>query len=146
MANRKLSADFSRKLSAISSASDVSCLSARLGLDQNQLKHIVQDIIEMDKKDAWEVASEDEEMSEYGDDWDDNDPSIWQALNDEATVTIEERKSSTGSTSSEASMDSLNSGESFRPIEINLGEVKTVLNMYRRHKISVTSITSEAKK
>ena len=49
------------------------------------------------------VASEDEEMSEYGDDWDDNDPSIWQDLNDETTVTIDERKSSTGSTSSEAS-------------------------------------------
>ena len=55
MNNRKLSVDFSRKLSAISSASDVSCISGRFGMEQGQLKNIVQDILEMDKKDEWEV-------------------------------------------------------------------------------------------
>merc|ERR1711874_479745 len=136
MNNRKLSVDFARKLSAISCASDVSCISTRLGMEQGQLKNIVQDILEMDKKD---------EMSEYDDDWDDNDDSIGQDLNDE-TVHIDERKASTNSTSSEASIDSLNAAEAFRPVEINLGEVKTVLKMYNRHKISVTSIMSEAKR
>merc|ERR1711874_697618 len=138
MNNRKLSVDFTRKLSAISCASDVACISTRLGMEQGQLKNIVQDILEMDKKDEWENVSEDE-MSEYDDD------SIWQDLNDE-TVHIDERKASTNSTSSEASIDSLNAAEAFRPVEINLGEVKTVLKMYNRHKISVTSIMSEAKR
>ena len=46
----------------------------------------------------------------------------------------------------QASTDSLNSAENFRPVEINLGEVKTVLKMYKKHKISVTSIMSEGKK
>ena len=56
MANRKLSQDFSRKLSAISSASDVSCISNRLGMDPGNLKSIVKDIMEMDKKEDWEVT------------------------------------------------------------------------------------------
>merc|ERR1711862_569816 len=129
MNNRKLSVDFSRKLSAISSASDVSCISGRFGMEQGQLKNIVQDILEMDKKD----------------DWEDDDNSIWQDMDNE-TVHIDERKASTNSTSSEASIDSLNAAEAFRPVEINLGEVKTVLKMYKKHKISVTSIMSEGKK
>merc|ERR1712083_530904 len=129
MNNRKLSVDFSRKLSAISSASDVSCISGRFGMEQGQLKNIVQDILEMDKKDEW----------------DDDDNSIWQDMTNE-TVHIDERKASTNSTSSEASIDSLNAAEAFRPVEINLGEVKTVLKMYKKHKISVTSIMSEGKK
>jgi len=112
-------------------------------MEQGHLKNIVQDILEMDNKDEWEIGSEDD-LSEYGDDWDDNDLSIWEELQNE-TVQIDERKSSTGSTSSEASIDSLNSAEAFRPVEINLGEVKTVLKMYRKHKISVTSIMSEGK-
>merc|ERR1712013_599183 len=112
MNNRKLSVDFSRKLSAISSASDVSCISGRFGMEQGQLKNIVQDILDMDNE----------------------------------TVHIDERKASTNSTSSEASIDSLNAAEAFRPVEINLGEVKTVLKMYKKHKISVTSIMSEGKK
>merc|ERR1712013_305158 len=129
MNNWKLSVDFSRKLSAISSASDVSCISGRFGMEQGQLKNIVQDILEMDKED----------------DWEDDDNSIWQDMDNE-TVHIDERKASTNSTSSEASIDSLNAAEAFRPVEINLGEVKTVLKMYKKHKISVTSIMSEGKK
>jgi len=144
MNNRKLSVDFSRKLSAISSASDVSCISGRFGMEQGQLKNIVQDILEMDKKDEWEGMSEDD-LSEYEDDWEDDDNSIWQDMDNE-TVHIDERKASTNSTSSEASIDSLNAAEAFRPVEINLGEVKTVLKMYKKHKISVTSIMSEGKK
>merc|ERR1711982_123693 len=109
MNNRKLSVDFSRKLSAISSASDVSCISGRFGMEQGQLKNIVQDILEMDKKDEWEGMSEDD-LSEYEDDWEDDDNSIWQDMDNE-TVHIDERKASTNSTSSEASIDSLNAAE-----------------------------------
>eukprot|EP00091_Calanus_sinicus_P019494 TRINITY_DN4918_c0_g1_i2.p1 TRINITY_DN4918_c0_g1~~TRINITY_DN4918_c0_g1_i2.p1 ORF type:complete len:145 (-),score=22.03 TRINITY_DN4918_c0_g1_i2:188-622(-) len=78
MNKRKLSVDFSRKLSAISCASDVSCISGRFGMEQGQLKNIVQDILEMDNNQEWELGSEDE-LSEYGDDWDDNDLSIWRS-------------------------------------------------------------------
>ena len=55
--NRKLSVDFARKLSAISCASDVSCISHRLGMEQDQLKSVVQDILELDLNDEWEVSS-----------------------------------------------------------------------------------------
>ena len=56
LTNRKLSVDFSRKLSAISCASDVSCISQRFGMEQGHLKNIVQDILEMDLNDEWEVG------------------------------------------------------------------------------------------
>ena len=41
----------------------------------------------------------DDDMSEYDDDWDDDDNSIWQDMTNE-TVHIDERKASTNSTSS----------------------------------------------
>ena len=44
----------------------------------------------------------DDDMSEYDDDWDDDDNSIWQDMTNE-TVHIDERKASTNSTSSEVS-------------------------------------------
>ena len=56
LTNRKLSTDFARKLSAISTASDVSCISQRFGMEQGHLKNIVQDILEMDLNDEWEVG------------------------------------------------------------------------------------------
>eukprot|EP00091_Calanus_sinicus_P019495 TRINITY_DN4918_c0_g1_i3.p1 TRINITY_DN4918_c0_g1~~TRINITY_DN4918_c0_g1_i3.p1 ORF type:complete len:145 (-),score=18.96 TRINITY_DN4918_c0_g1_i3:188-622(-) len=65
MNKRKLSVDFSRKLSAISCASDVSCISGRFGMEQGQLKNIVQDILEMDNNQEWELGSEDE-LSDTG--------------------------------------------------------------------------------
>merc|ERR1711970_1370648 len=141
LTNRKLSVDFARKLSAISCASDVSCISERFGMEQGHLKNIVQDILEMDLNDEWEVGSDDG-LSEYGEDTSKDDLSIWQELRNE-NVKLDSRKSSS---SSEASTDSLDSAEDFHPVEINLGEMKTTLSMYSKHKISVSALTSGAGK
>ena len=56
LVNRKLSTDFARKLSAISVASDISLISDRFGLDQGELKNIVQDILEMNVNDDFDVS------------------------------------------------------------------------------------------
>jgi hypothetical protein len=40
----------------------------------------------------------------------------------------------------------LDSAEDFHPVQINLGEVKTVLSMYQKHKVSVGSLTGQVKK
>ena len=56
LVDRKLSTDFARKLSAISVASDVSLISDRFGLDQGELKNIVQDILEMNINDDLDVS------------------------------------------------------------------------------------------
>ena len=56
--NRKISTDFARKLSAISVASDVSCISDRFGLEQGELKNIVQDILDLKINDDWDVRPE----------------------------------------------------------------------------------------
>ena len=58
LVDRKLSVDFARKLSAISVASDVSLISDRFGLDQGELKNIVQDILEMNVNDDFDVSHE----------------------------------------------------------------------------------------
>ena len=50
-----------------------------------------------------EGMSEDD-LSEYEDDWEDDDNSIWQDMDNE-TVHIDERKASTNSTSSEVSVE-----------------------------------------
>ena len=55
LVNRKLSSDFARKLSAISVASDVSLISERFGMEQGELKTIVQDILEMNINDDFDV-------------------------------------------------------------------------------------------
>merc|ERR1712050_635457 len=104
LTNRKLSTDFARKLSAIPTASDVSCISQRFGMEQGHLKNIVQDILEMDLNDEWEIGSDDG-LSEYGEDGNKDDMSIWQELRNE-NVKLDSRKSSS---SSEASTDSLDS-------------------------------------
>jgi hypothetical protein len=141
VSQRKLSTDFVRKLSAISVASDVSCISGRFGMEQDQLRSIMQDILELDLNDDWELGSDDG-MSEYGDDRGSEDLSLWQELQNE-TVTLDQRKTSS---SSEASTDSLDRAEDFHPVQINLGEVKTVLSMYQKHKVSVGSLTGQVKK
>ena len=56
LTDRKLSVDFARKLSAISVASDISLISDRFGLDQGELKTIVQDILEMNINDDFDVS------------------------------------------------------------------------------------------
>ena len=55
--NRKLSQDVTRKLSAISTAPDISALSDRVGMDQDHLKTIVKDILDMDSNNKWEVRN-----------------------------------------------------------------------------------------
>lgn len=141
VSTRKLSTDFVRKISCISTASDVSGISGRFGMEQDQLRSIMQDILELDLNNDWELGSEDG-MSEYGEDRDSEDMSLWQELQNE-TVTLDQRKSSN---TSQASTDSLDSAEDFRPVEINMAEMKTVLAMYQRHKVSVTTMTGQAKK
>ena len=141
VSTRKLSTDFVRKISCISTASDVSGISGRFGMEQDQLRSIMQDILELDLNNDWELGSEDG-MSEYGEDRDSEDMSLWQELQNE-TVTLDQRKSSN---TSQASTDSLDSAEDFRPVEINMAEMKTVLAMYQRHKVSVTTMTGQTKK
>merc|ERR1739845_146900 len=136
LVNRKLSTDFSRKLSAISVASDISLISDRFGLDQGELKNIVYDILEMNLSDDFDLGSEDG-MSEYGES-EEPGVSIWQELQDE-TVRLDSRKSSS---SSQASTDSLDSAEDFKPVEINLGEIRDMLSMYiNKRKVSNTLLT-----
>ena len=56
LVNRKLSTDFARKLSAISVASDVSLISERFGMEQGELRSIVQDILDMNINDDFDVS------------------------------------------------------------------------------------------
>merc|ERR1712117_921913 len=88
-----------RKLSAISVASDVSFISERFGMEQGELRNIVQDILEMNINDDFDVGSEDG-MSEYGDDdrlgGDQGGISLWQELQNE-TIRLDSRKSSSSS-------------------------------------------------
>ena len=91
MSGRKLSHDVTRKLSAISTAQDVSEISDKLGLEQGTLKTIVKDILDMDSQNKWEVNSEDE-LSEYEDEGWETDEQIYEI------VRLEQRKKdSTGS-------------------------------------------------
>merc|ERR1712025_507729 len=56
LVNRKLSTDFARKLSAISVVSDVSLISERFGMEQGELRSIVQDILDMNIDDTLMLA------------------------------------------------------------------------------------------
>jgi len=69
VANRKLSSDVQRKLSAISNCSDVSNLSFKLGMDPNDFKSTIQNILDLDVGDGWSVHgdSDEDELSCYGD-------------------------------------------------------------------------------
>ena len=97
-------------------------------------------------------------MSEYGDS-EEPGVSIWQELQDE-TVRLESRKSSSSSQVTvqalkvcifkifflKASTDSLDSAEDFKPVEINLGEIKEMLSMYmHKRRISTTALTGPKK-
>ena len=85
MSGRKLSTDVSRKLSAISTAPDVSVISDKLGMEQGTLKTIVKDILEMDSRNKWEVTSEDE-LSDYDEEGWETDEQIYEI------VRLEQRK------------------------------------------------------
>merc|ERR1712141_791207 len=127
MSGRKLSHDVTRKLSAISTAQDVSAISDKLGMEQGTLKTIVKDILDMDSRNKWEVASEDE-LSDYDEEGWETDDQIYEI------VRLEQRKKeSTGSQTSTSSTD---------PIDINMEEINAVINLYRRHQVSVTSFVA----
>merc|ERR1711997_52151 len=127
MSGRKLSTDVSRKLSAISTAPDVSAISDKLGMEQGTLKTIVKDILDMDSRNKWEVASEDE-LSDYEEEGWETDEQIYEI------VRLEQRKKeSTGSQTSTSSTD---------PLDINMEEINAVINLYRRHQVSVTSFVA----
>ena len=85
MSGRKLSTDVSRKLSAISTAPDVSVISDKLGMEQGTLKTIVKDILDMDSRNKWEVDSEDE-LSDYEEEGWETDEQIYEI------VRLEQRK------------------------------------------------------
>ena len=123
-------------------------------MDQDHLKTIVKDILDMDSNNKWEVSTinmklgfsgkntliptfvaqvdNGEDDSEYGDDdegWE-TDEQIWE------TVRIEQKKKD--STSSQAS-------SSDDVVDINVEEFNDVLNLYMRHQISVTSFLHHEK-
>lgn len=90
---------------------------------------------DLDVGDAWELDSDDGELSCYGD-----EPGQAELDRDAGeTVTVKvDRKTSTGST---VSTDSLDDAEAFEPVQIDLPSVKSALNMYDRHKkISMSRI------
>lgn len=142
---RKLSTDMHRKLSAISTCSDVSNLSFKLGMEPDDFKSTIQSIIDLDVGEAWTFDSDDE-LSCYGDDL-----NVLPGINDgqlegsEDIVTLHvDRKSSTGS---QVSTDSLDSAEDFVPVQIDVNSVKSVLNLYQKHrKISMSRIQPKANK
>merc|ERR1711953_44936 len=128
MSGRKLSTDVSRKLSAISTAPDVSAISDKLGMEQGTLKTIVKDILDMVSRNKWEVTSEDE-ASDYDEEGWETDEQIYEI------VRLEQRKKdSTSSQTSTASTED--------PLDINMEEINAVINLYRRHQISVTSFVA----
>merc|ERR1711953_473138 len=102
MSGRKLSTDVSRKLSAISTAPDVSAISDKLGMEQGTLKTIVNDILDMDSRNKWEVTSEDE-ASDYDEVGWETDEQIYEI------VRLEQRKKD--STSSQTSTTSATSAD-----------------------------------
>jgi len=142
--SRKLSTDFMRKLSAISVASDVSEISERFGMEQTELKTIVQDILELDLNNDWEIGSEDG-LSEYGEEERSDEVSLWQELRDETIrLNVDTRKISNTSTISQSSVDSLDSAEDFSPVEINLHEVKSILARYQKRKSTTVPFIKES--
>ena len=180
LVNRKLSSDFARKLSAISVASDVSLISERFGMEQGELKTIVQDILEMNINDDFDVNINNHIVCDYSEELLDRKRGwvvrVWrrwcagnlslagtserdhqtrlQEIILQLRGKIETLHSSEVSESwsintlntFQASTDSLDSAEDFKPVEINLGEIKEMLSMYKKRRISTSALTgSQAK-
>lgn len=131
--SRKLSMDMHRKLSSISTCSDVSNLSFKLGMEPEDFKCTLKNILDLDVGEAWTLDSDDE-LSCYGDE-----------KNPDDIITLQvDRKSSTGS---QISTDSLDSAEDFVPVQIDVNSVKSVLNLYQKHrKISMSRIQPKKNK
>merc|ERR1712241_208817 len=139
---RKLSMDMQRKLSAISNCSDVSNLSVMLGMEPNDFKSTIQNILELDLGEDW-PESEDESEEICGSESvpaDIINKVVSAERKNSQTVRIvpDQRKSSTGSN---VSTDSLDEAESFQPVDIDVDSLKTVLTRYR--KISMSKLAKK---
>merc|ERR1712062_570763 len=136
---RKLSMDMQRKLSAISNCSDVSNLSVMLGMEPNDFKSTIQNILELDLGEDW-PESEDESEEICGSESVPADIINKVERKNSQTVRIvpDQRKSSTGSN---VSTDSLDEAESFQPVDIDVDSLKTVLTRYR--KISMSKLAKK---
>lgn len=130
--SRKLSSDMHRKLSAISNCSEISNISYKLGMDPGDFKSTIDNILELDVGEAWNLDSDDEcGMSCYGDEG--------EAEREIATVHVEKRKTSTGSNCSADSIDA--ACDDFEPVKVDLSAVKGAIAMYEKHKkISVSRV------
>merc|ERR1712223_153313 len=92
---RKLSTDMHRKLSAISNCSDVSNLSVMLGMDPNDFKSTIQNILELDIGEDWPESEDESELTEYASEQ--NPVQIERKNSEVVQITPDQRKSSTGS-------------------------------------------------
>merc|ERR1712062_455269 len=138
----KMSVDMQRKLSAISNCSDVSNLSVMLGMEPNDFKSTIQNILELDLGEDW-PESEDESEEICGSESvpaDIINKVVSAERKNSQTVRIvpDQRKSSTGSN---VSTDSLDEAESFQPVDIDVDSLKTVLTRYR--KISMSKLAKK---
>merc|ERR1712241_806245 len=139
ISGRKLSTDMHRKLSAISNCSDVSNLSVMLGMDPNDFKSTIQNILELDIGEDWPESEDESELTEYASEQ--NPVQIERKNSEVVQITPDQRKSSTGS---QTSTDSLDDVEDFCPVDINLDSLKHVLNKYEKHrKISMTKLQTK---
>merc|ERR1712223_1147093 len=109
---RKLSMDMQRKLSAISNCSDVSNLSVMLGMEPNDFKSTIQNILELDLGEDWPESEDESELTEYASEQ--NPVQIERKNSEVVQITPDQRKSSTGS---QTSTDSLDDVEDFRPVD-----------------------------
>merc|ERR1712045_350111 len=103
-----------------------------LGMDPNDFKSTIQNILELDIGEDWpesEYASEQIPVQ------------IERKNSEVVQITPDQRKSSTGS---QTSTDSLDDVEDFCPVDINLDSLKHVLNKYEKHrKISMTKLQTK---
>merc|ERR1719189_2687159 len=98
ISGRKLSSDMQRKLSAISNCSDVSNLSVMLGMDPNDFKSTIQNILELDIGEDWPESEDESELTEYASEQ--NPVQIERKNSEVVQITPDQRKSSTGSQTS----------------------------------------------
>lgn len=145
---RKLSVDMHRKLSAISNCSEISDISVRLGMNPDDFKSTIQNILDLDVGGEEWLSEDEDSLLGYGQDEEairDYHPSASSLSPQDRTrkkseiITINARKSSTGSD------DSLNSAEDMKKVEIDMDSLKNVLNIYSKHqrKISVSKLIGQ---
>jgi len=154
---RKLSNDVHRKLSAISNCSDISNLSVKLGMDPGDFKSTIQSILDLDQIDGWSVggcgsSDEDDDMACYGEETAPKSTALMtpptkkmhqRKPSEVVTISVDNRKSSTGSQSSTA--DSLDGADDFVPVTIDVETLKQVIGRYKKHsrKLSTTAVITK---